>query len=481
MRLKINNSKFIIKMKYLLMSMLFFLSLSVEAQEIIKEEEKNNVKKNQQTSKGRIKLDGVTAIVGEFIVLNSDVDEQFQQLRAAGASIEDITDCQMFGRLLESKLLVHQAIQDSIVINDAEIRSYTEQQLNAFTQRAGSEARLLKIYNKQTIDELREDIYEINKNNKLAQDMQEKVISAIEVTPEEVRQYFNSIPEDQRPLIGTELKIGQIVVIPKPTQKEKQAVIDRLNEFKKDVEENGASFTTKATLYSDDTGSKSRGGKLPPMNRNNPQNVKEFRDVVFKMNEGEISEPFETDFGYHIVWLEKIRGQEYDVRHILLRPEIPQSAIDLAKEKLKSAREKIISGEITFANAAREISDEKETKFEGGLLLNAQTGDYNFELTNMDPTLYSQIEPLKDSEISNVIQDSDRVNEMKFKILTVLDRVNEHKANFARDYVKIKEFALNDKKIRAVAKWQKEKIEDTFIEVKGNFRKCNFASNWLKQ
>ena len=471
-----------IKSKYLFMSMIFLLSLNIKAQEIIKEEEKKEVKNITKATDGRIKLDGVTAIVGEFVVLNSDVDEQFQQFKASGASVEGITDCQMVGQLLESKLLVHQAIQDSIIINDAELRAFTEQQLNAFAQRAGSQTRLLKIYNKNTIEELREDIYEINKNNRLAQDMQQKVISDIEVTPEEVRQYFNEIPEDDRPLIGTELKIGQIVVIPKSSQKEKQVVIDKLNEFKRDVEENGGSFTTKATLYSDDVESKGRGGKLPSLNRNNPQYVKPFRDVAFSLQEGEISDPFETEFGFHIIWLEKIRGQEYDVRHILLRPEIPQEAINEAKEKLESTRRKIVSGEITFAEAAREISDEKQTKFEGGLLLNTQTGDYSFDLTNIDATLYSQLEPLKDNEVSEVILDeTDRVNEMKFKLLTVIDRVNEHNANFARDYVKIREFALNDKKLKAVEKWQKEKIDDTYIEIKGDFRKCKFANNWLKQ
>jgi len=147
----------------------------------------------------------------------------------------------------------------------------------------------------------------------------EKIVEDIDVTPEEIRQFFNNNLKDDPPLFGTELKLAQIVVIPKVSEEEKQKVIDRLKTFKADIIENGASFTTKAVLYTDDTGSRSKGGKYT-LNRKRPQMVKEFRAVAFALQEGEISEPFETDFGYHIVLLEKIRGQEYDVRHILLKP-----------------------------------------------------------------------------------------------------------------------------------------------------------------
>ena len=176
---------------------------------------------------------------------------------------------------------------------------------------------LLDFYNKDSEQSLRDEMFELNKNAKLASDMQRKIVSDIEVTPEEVREYFNSIPKDERPNFGTELKVAQIVVIPEISEEERQRVIDQLKEFKADVIENGASFTTKAVFYSDDIASRKDGGKYT-LNKKRPQMVKEFRDVAFSLQEGEISDPFETDFGYHIVLLEKIRGQEYDVRHILI-------------------------------------------------------------------------------------------------------------------------------------------------------------------
>lgn len=385
MPLRINNLKFITKVKYLLSGLLLLVSMSIGAQEIIEDEkEVVEVEKKVDPSQ-RIKIDGVAAVVGDFVVLDSDIDKQFLQLEAGGVSTKDITRCQLFGKLLEDKLYMHHAIQDSIEVNDIEIRSNVDQQINAFAQQIGSMEKLLEYYKKENEQELRDDMFELNKNGQMANKMQQKIIEEIEVTPEEVRQFFKNIPKDERPVFGTELKVAQIVVIPETSDAEKQKVINRLKEFKADIIENGASFTTKAVLYTDDIPSRKNGGKYT-LNRKRPQMVKEFRDVAFGLQEGEISEPFETDFGYHIILLEKIRGQEYDVRHILLRPKLTQESINEAREKIELTRQRIVDGEISFADAAREVSDEKETKFDGGLLINPETQDYLFPLQRWIPS-----------------------------------------------------------------------------------------------
>ena len=339
--------------------------------------------------------------------------------------------------------------------------------------------KLINYYNKNSEQELRNEMFELNKSSELAKQMQEKIIEETEVTPEEVRQFFNSIPENDRPLFNTELKVAQIVVIPKTTEEEKQKVIDRLEQFKADVVDNGSSFTTKAVLYTEDFQSRKNGGKYT-LNRKKPQMVKEYRDVAFSLQEGEISDPFETSYGFFIIILEKIRGQEYDVRSILLKPKINSSEIEEAKEKLENARQRILSGEITFAEAALEVSDQIETKYDGGQLINPETQDYNFELTKIDPELYSQIEKLKDGEVSIVLQDEDRTNPVKFKLLTVTDRTDEHEANFAKDYLKIQSLALQNKKLKEIEKWQNIKIEDTYVKIANEHRDCDFFSNWLK-
>ena len=477
MPLKIKNLKFIIK-SYVL-AFCFLTSFSSFSQEIIEDEKVETPQPTVVDSVQRIKLDGVNAVIGDFVILNSDIDKQFTQLEAGGISIEDISRCQLFGKLLEDKLYMHHAIQDSLEVSDVEIKSYVDQQLQGFAEQIGSMEKLVAYYKKSSEKQLRDDMFELNKNNKLAALMQQKIVEEIEVTPEEVRQFFNTIPEDQRPLFGTEMRVAQIVVIPKTTKIEVDKVINRLKEFRADVLDNGASFTTKAVLYTEDPGSKRTGGKYT-LNRKRPVMAKEFREVAFSLQEGEVSEPFKTDFGYHIIQLEKIRGQEYDVRHILLRPKTTADAVQDAKEKLEKVRKSIVAGDITFEDAAKEASDEKETKFDGGQLRNPETQDYNFELTKMDPELYSQIQNLKDNEVSPVLNDEDRINPIKFKIVTVTGRVDEHEANFAQDYLKIKALALQEKQLNAIAKWQEEKILDTYIKINGALRDCDFNNNWFK-
>ena len=482
MPLKIKNLKFTIKSH--LLAFCFLTTFSSFSQEIIEEiavveAPKITLIDSVTDSVQRVKLDGVAAVIGDFVILDSDIDKQFTQLEAGGISTEDITRCQLFGKLLEDKLYIHHAIQDSIEVNDAEVKSYVDQQLEGFAEQIGSMEKLIAYYKKSSEKELRDEMFELNKNGKMASMMQQTIVEEIEVTPDEVRQFFNKIAEDERPQFGTEMRVAQIVVIPETTKVEVDKVINRLNEFRADVLDNGASFTTKAVLYTEDPGSKRTGGKYT-LNRKRPVMAKEFREVAFSLQEGEVSKPFKTDFGYHIIQLEKIRGQEYDIRHILLIPKVTSSAIKEAKERLEKVRQSIVDGEITFADAAKEASDEKETKFDGGQLRNPETQDYNFELTKMDPELYAQIQNLKDNEVSPVLKDEDRVNPVKFKILTVTARVDEHEATFAQDYLKIKALALQEKQLNAIEKWQEEKIMDTYIKINGELRSCDFNSNWFK-
>lgn len=482
MPLKINNLKFTINLKYILVLALSILSIhTITAQEVIESDVEETEKKVDSVDfTNAKKVDGVAAVVGDYIILDSDIDKSFLQLQAQGVNTKEIERCQLFGKLLEDKLYAHHAIQDSIPVSDAEIRQSVDYQIQQFLQQTGGDMKkLLEFYKKEDEQSFRDEMFGINKSNMLAQKMQASIVEGVEVTPEEVRIFFNKIPEDERPTFGVELKVAQIVIEPKVSDEEKQKVIDKLKQFKQEVD-NGASFRSKAILYGEDPGLKESGYKYT-LNKKKPRMVKEFRQAAFSLQEGEVSEPFETDFGFHIVHLQKIRGQEYDVSHILLRAKVSNEAIIEAKEKLEKIRKRIVDGEISFAEAAKVASDEKETRNNGGQLINPETQDYNFELTRMDPELYGQIQNLKDGEISTILIDQDRNQKKKFKILTVTDRIDEHEANYARDYLKIKQQALNEKKIKAIEKWQSDKILDTYIKITGEYRDCNFASNWLKK
>ena len=428
----------------------------------------------------RFKLDGVASVVGDFVILDSDIDKTFSEMESQGISTKNVTRCELLGKLMEDKLYAHHAIQDSLEVSDTEIYSYVDQSIEYFTEQLGSLEKVLEFYNKKDELSFRDELYELNKIQKLSQLMQSKIVDDVEVTPEEVKLFYESIPVVDLPIFGTELEISQIVIEPNVSEEEKNRVINMLNSFKNDVEEKGLSFASKAILYSQDPGSRANGGKYT-LHRKRPRMVKEFRDVAFSLDEGEISSPFKTEFGWHILTVEKIRGQQVDVRHILITPNIDESKLTESKKLLDTIRKRILDKEIEFKDAAFNFSFEKESLNNGGKLINPITGETRFEMTKMDPKLYNQVKNLDEGEISLPLLETDRSGLKKYKIIMVSKRFEEHLANFSKDFAKIKDLALKDKQLKAVKKWLKFKIDQTFINVNKSFRSCNFSNNWNKE
>jgi peptidyl-prolyl cis-trans isomerase SurA len=426
----------------------------------------------------RQKIDGVIGVVGDYVILDSDIDLELITIRAQGGDISKITRCELFGKQLEDKLYAHHAIQDSVEVTDMEVNAFLNEQLDAAVEQIGSMEKVVKYYNKKNEEDLRNHFFDVVKMNKLTSQMQKKIIDEVEVTPEEVRNFFRQIPEDEIPIFGAEVEVAQIIIKPKVSEEEKQKVVNKLKEIRTEIL-NGSSFFSKAVLFSEDPGSSSIGGFLK-MNRKTPF-VKEFKDVAFSLAEGEISDPFETIFGYHIIMVEKIKGQEVELRHILMAPKVSQDAMKQAKEKIEAIREKIIRGEISFADAAKSESEEKETKNNGGVLLNPRTMEPRFELTKMDPSLYGQVASLQVNEVSRPIVDEERGVGKFYKIITVNKKTEEHKADFSKDYIKIKEIALRDKQIKTIAKWTEEKINETYIKINEAYKNCEFTNNWVKK
>ncbi|TRX33752.1 peptidylprolyl isomerase [Flavobacterium sp. ZT3R18] len=463
--------------KVVLTFFLLFLSLSfVNAQVIIKDSVVATTKLTVPSGK-KLKIDGVVGTVGDYIILDSDIDKSFLEITSQGGSIKDITRCQVLGKLLEDKLYAHQAVQDSVVVSDAEVKGMMDERLNYMVEQIGSMDKVVKYYQKDSEEEFRTYFFDVLKEQKLTSEMQKKIVDKVEITPEEVREFFKKIPAADLPVFGAELEVAQIVIKPKVTDADKQKVIDKLNSFRKECLE-GSSFATKAVLYSEDPGSSKNGGYYK-MTRKTPF-VKEFKDVAFSLAEGEISEPFETTFGYHIIYAEKIRGQEIELRHILISPVVTQESLKEAKEKISLIRKKIMDKDITFAEAARTMSDEKETRANGGALVNTKTQDTHFELTKMDPKIYGQVSNLKDNEISSPFLE-DEQGKKDYKIMVVTNRIDAHTADYAKDYVKIKDLALKEKQIKAIGKWFDTKIKDTYIKIVGEYRDCTFTNNWLKK
>mgnify|MGYP003478001471 FL=1 len=425
------------------------------------------------------KVDGVAAVVGNYIVLDSDIDLMYLELKSQGIDTEKITRCELLGKQLEDKLYAHQAIQDSIVVTDEEVNSFMDSQMNTMVEQIGSKEKLFEYYKKKDEQDFRSYFFEIIKMNKLTSQMQRKIVDDVTVTPDEVKQFFNKIPADQIPTIGAEIELSQIVVKPVVSKEDKQKIIDKLNEIRNDVINNGGSFYSKAVIYSEDPGSSSNGGYYK-MNKKT-QFVKEFKDVAFRLNEGEISEPFETEFGYHIIMVDKIIGQDIELRHIVLSPKVTTKATNEALEKIEKIKSKIEKGEISFEEAAKASSDDKDTRTNGGLLLNPRTSEPRFEISKLDPSLYNQVKELKQGDISKVFLDQERQGTKFFKILKVNKKTEEHKADYATDYMKIKDLALSDKQFTEIGKWMTENIEKNYIKVNNDYKDCTFSNNWLKK
>ncbi|ATA67355.1 peptidylprolyl isomerase [Capnocytophaga cynodegmi] len=449
---------------------MLFLTFGIYAQ--------NDTVASKEVVQKRLKVDGVAAVVGDHLILESDIDKTFIELQNQEVDTKNFTRCQVLGKLMEDRLYAHQAVQDSISVADSRVREAVNQRIEGLLSRLGGDMKkLLEFYKKEDEQSMREELFDIFKLNMLSQQMRSKVVEKVEVTPEEVRQFFNAIPEEERPVFNTELEIAQIVINPVAPKEEIQKVIDQLNEIKADVEQNGVSFATKAILYSKD---RATGGQTLTFNRSSLFD-KAFKDVAFSLQEGEISKPFESSFGWHIIEMVDIRGKEVTVRHILLMPNVPRESLVEAREKIDKIRERIVNNELTFDEAARSLSDEKETRGDGGQLVNPEDLSSRFELTRLEPAMYNKVAKLQDGEVSVPYLDEDETGKKSYKIYQVTNRHEEHKADFVKDYVKIQDLALKEKQLKVIAKWISENIEKTHIMVNGEYKKCEFSNNWLKK
>jgi len=427
----------------------------------------------------KVKVDGVATVVGDNIVLNSEIDAFKQELiQQSGGQIE-ISDCEMLEQIMNRKLLAHHAVIDSIVVNEGEIQQQVQRKTDYFTQQLGSPEKMLELYGFDNMKDLRDELYRVEKEGLLIQKMQQELTSDIDITPEEVKRYYNSLKaEGNLPEIGAEIELSQIVLNVEPTEVEIQRTLDRLKEIKKEVEE-GASFKMKAILYSDDPGVTQNSG-FYTIERNSPF-VKEFKEAAFSLEEGEISEPFKSDFGYHILMVEKIRGKQRDVYHILMQPKADDEAVERVRDSLTLYREKILKMELTFDEAVLKYSDDKDTRLNEGVLMNPVSGDTKFEQTRMDPELYSKISSLEAGELSRVFLDETRQGGKMFKVLLLKSKTEAHEADLGKDYEKIMDLALQKKKTETIEKWSEEKIKDTYVKINESYLSCEFKSDWSKK
>ena len=425
------------------------------------------------------KIDGVDVVIGKNVVLSSDIAKFKLDIEQRSEGKIKISDCEMLEQLMLQKLLSHHAVIDSVLVTEAEVNSAVDRNLAFFTQEFGSIDKVVKQYGFNDLNDLRTELFSIEKENVLVRKEQEKINEGVDITPEEVRIYYNGLKEkNELPEFQAEIEMSQIVIYAEPTEEENNRIINKLTELKKEIE-GGASFKMKAVLNSDDPTATQNGGQLEVTKES--QFIKEFKEVAFSLDVGQVSEPFKTLFGYHIIQLHQVKGKTRIVSHILMQPEILESKVQEAKEKIEKIRKEIIEGKITFEEAVAKYSEDKDTKNSGGMIVNPYTNETRFDLTRMDPSLYDKVINTKKGEITEAFYDETQQNEKMYKIILMKDRTLTHKADLVNDYVKVQKLALQKKKEENITKWSKNKIKDTYIKISDKYDKCEYQRNWRKE
>ncbi len=420
--------------------------------------------------------DGIVAVVGKNVILKSDVEMQFENMRLEGFDREGGI-CGIFKELLFEKLLLHQAVIDSVIVADEEVDQLMDRRINMLVAQMGGDPRRLEAYYKKTIPEIKDEMRILMKNQETAQRVQRQIVGEVNVTPTEVAEFYRTIPIDSLPLINTEVEYAQIVRYPEVSREARSEAIERLRKLKERVE-GGSSFSTMAILYSEDPGSAKNGGEYKGIKRG--QFVKEFEAVAFNLQRGQISEPFETEYGYHIVILDARKGEELDLRHILIKPKVSPEDLDAAKYFLDSLAIRLNNKELTFGEAADLYSQDDETKYNGGIAINPQSGEPKWEVDQIDKRMFVTLEKLAIGEIAAPSFFRTMDGKEGFKLVKLLNRIDPHKANLKEDYQRIKLVAENAKRQEIIESWIANKLDETYIKINRNVFGCTFTDTWDK-
>ncbi len=421
-------------------------------------------------------LDKIVAVVGQKSLLLSEVETNFLEQKEKQLNL---TKCKVFEELLYQKLLLNQAIQDSINISDAEVDNELTRRIAYFINAFGSEEKLEEFYGKKISmfkEELKEQVYD----QLQAQRIQQKITTSSKITPSQIKNYFNSLPTDSVPLIGTEVEISHLVFAPEISEAERLKSKAEIESYRQRVLK-GESMSMMAALYSDDKGSSANGGRYESMMRGKA--VPEFEAIAFSLKPGEISKVFKTEFGYHFIQLIARKGETVDLRHLLLVPKKTNSEVIKDKIRLDSIRNEIISNKITFEKAVIKHSTDKETKLNKGVLFNPTNNSTKWdlkELGTMDAKLVLTLEnELKVGSLSNVMEFTKPDGKPAWRIIQLNKRIDPHKANVIDDYPKIQNLAEFQLKQNSINAFIRKKSKNTYIKINDEFKQCVLEKPWI--
>lgn len=428
---------------------------------------------SQETSPTGQVVDKIVAKVDNNIVLESEVQKMYiEAIAQSQQGMEAPNRCGVFESLLINKLMVAKAEIDSVIVTDAEVLVQTNSRFNSVMQQfGGDESMLAEIYGK-TADQLKAELEDVIREQLTVQKMRTKITEGITVSPAEVRAFFNSIPRDSLPLFTSEATVGQIVKKPEANPKVREQIISQLRQFKEDILAGKSTFGELATKHSEDPGSAAQGGDLGFFRRG--ELAPEYESTSFGLRPGEISDPVETQFGFHMIQLLEIKGGTYNTRHILRIPRASEEDVVKAERYLDSLKKEIQAGKIEFAKAAKEYSDDRATSDAGGFFTDPASNSNRLSLRTLeDPVLYFTIDTMKVGDITPPLRFEDPREGTKVRILYYKARYPAHKANLEDDYEKLKAATLRRKEEEILSKWFITAKEDVFIDIDPSYDRCN--------
>lgn len=424
-------------------------------------------------------VDKIVAIVGEEIILKSDIENAYLQEQGQGlVSSSSDYKTELLEKQLIQKLLLAQAQIDSISVTEEQVENAVANRIEYFISNIGSQERLEAYFGK-SLEEIKDDMRGPLRELLITEQMQQKIVEKIRITPSEVRSYFKRLPKDSLPEMPDRYELQQIVLRPRISDAEKERIRERLREYREQILKGEKTFNTLAVLYSEDPGSATRGGELGYIPRN--QLDPAFAEAAFNLKPGKISKIVESEFGFHIIQLIDRQGEKINVRHILLQPKIAEEEKEEALLRLDTIRQYINENKMTFEEAAMYFSSDKQTRNNGGLVADPQTSESRIARANIPGEMAKEINSLKVGEVSMPFVTHSERGQEEYKIVKIKEFYPRHRANLEDDWQNFELMLTNEKQMDKLEKWVKEKQANTYIHIDEEYRKGKFRyDGWIK-
>lgn len=426
-----------------------------------------------------VTADKIVAIVGRNrIILQSELEMQVAQFKTQDSTMnEDTLRCVALQQMMIQKLLLEQAVRDSVLVTDEEVEGTLDNRLRYFLRAYGSRENMEQALGK-TVYQLKEEYRDVIREQMQAERMQDKILANVKVTPAEVKRFYDK--QDTLPLMPATIEVGQIVIEPKASAEIDAYAKSKLEDIRKQIVEGGKDFEVMAGIYSDDPGTRDNGGRINGVSRNGGL-VPEFVTQAMRLQNNDISPVFKTRFGYHIIQMISRKGEEADVRHILIRPEPTSADFKLALTQLDSVRAQLVAGKITFNEAVGKYSNDDASKMTGGMITNPQTGSSRLDVAELDPALALMLDNLETGAYSQPqvfnMADGGRAT----RIVYLVSKTAPHRANLIDDYNQIMQVALGEKKNQQLEQWLSSRLSSFYIYMDEEYRGCPVLKDWVQQ